>query len=131
MKILPTYHSSPIYTICDEGFYEPTDLDEFDVVFSLALQNKINTWSNWFDRTLNMEDPPISGFNSIEEIKKFEITGVEIWAELSQVLGETIKYKSEVLDKYFESIEAFNKAYKTISVAELDDRYKKLIAGNI
>jgi len=83
IKLMPDYHCSPLWVTdgAELGYTEPEDLP-----LGPALRKALWNWAASYDRTLNQEYPPDSGFSSDAEGKEFDREGRRLWRALQQEL---------------------------------------------
>lgn len=103
LKLMCDYHCSPLWE------YGGGDLvgnpDPNDLPLSDELKSALHAWAASFDRTLNDDYPPDSGFASPEDEDAFEAEGLRLWQELQTRLGaayEVVYYSGrlgQILDK--------------------------------
>jgi hypothetical protein len=63
----------------------PIDLDQLPL--TVDLKNALRAWAETYDKTLNQEYPPDSGFASPEDEAAFEAEGRRLWKDLQAQLG--------------------------------------------
>lgn len=63
----------------------PIDLDSMPL--TEGLKHDLQAWADAYDKTLNQEYPPDSGFPSPAEEAAFEAEGQRLWRELRRELG--------------------------------------------
>ena len=105
LKLSPEYQCSPLWVSSDGNFYENLSIDTSP--FNESLKNKISKWAMCFEKTLNQDYPPESGFASFGDEEEFERDGIEIWENItSHYLNEyiVIFYKSHMLAKLYTNI---------------------------
>lgn len=104
IKIRAEYECFPLWIKNDHGVYENISTETLNL--SESLSERIKMWSKKFDSTLNTEYPPNSGFRDLNDAKKFEKEGLEIWRELVSNLGENYKisYFSFLFNKLFDDL---------------------------
>ena len=68
------------------------------------LRAAIRRWAEAYDRTLNQDYPPDSGFADPSEQEAFEVEGVRLWRELQAQLGPDwgVAYYSDRDSKLYE-----------------------------
>ena len=83
LKLMPDYNCFPLWKIDDElGNVNPDDLP-----LSTDVKVALRTWADAYDKTLNQEYPPDSGFASPAEEEDFEAEGKRLWKVLQEQLG--------------------------------------------
>jgi hypothetical protein len=85
MKLMADYQCFPLWEYRDgelTGNVNPDDLP-----LTRELKSALHAWSASYDRTLNQEYPPDSGFASPAEEEAFETEGKRLWKELQAQLG--------------------------------------------
>jgi hypothetical protein len=66
-------------------------IDPESLPLTAELKAALHKWAAAYDRTLNQEYPPESGFNSPTEEEAFQAEGRRLWKELQAQLGEEYK----------------------------------------
>ena len=102
LKLMSDYHCWSLWEM-HEGCYQNINPEELPL--SDDLKSSLHRWAVSFDRTLNHDYPPESGFARPEAEEAFESEGLRIWQELQTQLCEAyeVVYYSQhlarVLDK--------------------------------
>jgi hypothetical protein len=87
LKLMADYHCFPLWKACGEiGNINPDDLP-----LANDLREDLLAWATAYDKTLNQEYPPDSGFASPQEEEAFEVEGRRLWRELQTQLGRDYK----------------------------------------
>ena len=101
LKLMTDYHCFPLWGDTEEGYNrDPNDLPLAD-----ELKSALHAWAASYDRTLNDDYPPDSGFPSPREEDAFEAEGLRLWQELQAQVGgayEVVYYSwrlGKILDK--------------------------------
>lgn len=97
IKLMAEYSAFPIWYE-SPGRNAGQPINPKDLPISEGLENRINQWMEWYDSTLNLDDPATSGFETAKNEADFEREGVDIWITLSRELEEhyTVWYFSEL-----------------------------------
>ena len=95
VKLMPDYHCSPLWA-ADEVELGCLDPDELPI--SVALKRALWSWAAAYDRTLNQEYPPDSGFSSRADAQAFQREGARLWNELQRELPATRVSYFDVID---------------------------------
>jgi hypothetical protein len=83
LKLMPDYHCFPLWKTGGEiGNVDPDDLP-----LTSDLKAALRVWASTYDKTLNQEYPPDSGFASPAEEEAFENEGKRLKEELGKQLG--------------------------------------------
>ena len=89
LRLMSDYHCFPLWEYTDDGdLYDNVNPD--DLPLTNELKSALHAWADAYDRTLNQEYPPESGFASPEE-EAFEAEGRRLWRELQAQLGPEYK----------------------------------------
>ena len=75
---------------------EMGNIDPHELSISSDLAEKINEWSISYDKTLNQEYPPYSGFDDYESAQNFINIGNELVARLQNELGNNFSVVKEI-----------------------------------
>jgi hypothetical protein len=87
LKLMPDYHCFPLWKAGGEiGNVDPDDLP-----LTSDLNAALRAWASVYDKTLNQEYPPDSGFISPDKEESFETEGKRLWNELQAELGDAYK----------------------------------------
>lgn len=87
LKLMADYQCFPLWKDGGEiGNVNPDDLS-----LSAELKAALRDWAGAYDKTLNKEYPPDSGFVSPAEEAAFEAEGRRLWKELQAQLGHEYK----------------------------------------
>ena len=82
------YECFPIWEAFDDG---TKNVDPDHLPVGSELKVSLRNWAATYDRTLNQDYPPDSGFATPEEEETFEIEGRRLWKELTDNLGPEYK----------------------------------------
>jgi hypothetical protein len=85
MKLMPDYGCSPLWEYLDGDLVDNPSPDGLPLTDDLKAA--LHAWAAAYDRTLNQEYPPDSGFASPAEEETFEAEGRRLWRELRSQLG--------------------------------------------
>ena len=85
LKLMPDYDCYPLW-ISDRDGLDNVDPDAFEIPNELKIS--LHSWSNTYDKTLNLEDPFSSGFPNRESKENFDLRGKKLWHELKKYLGD-------------------------------------------
>jgi hypothetical protein len=100
LKLMPDYHCFPLWKADGEiGNVDPDDLP-----LTNDLKAALRAWASAYDKTLNQEYPPDSGFTSPAEEEAFESEARRLKEELRAQLGPDYKvvYFSQRDSKLYE-----------------------------
>jgi len=87
LKLMPDYQCHPLWKAGGEiGKVSPDELP-----LANDLRAALRVWASVYDKTLNQEYPPDSGFASRAEEEAFEVEGWRLWRELKTQLGPGYK----------------------------------------
>ena len=85
---MPDYDCFPIW-ILDENSLD--NIDPNDLKISSKLKKALLAWSDSYDKTLNREDPILSGVSSKKAELNFELEGKRLYLELKKHLRHDYK----------------------------------------
>ena len=85
---MPEYGNTVLWWT-DPNRGNPIDPDALPL--SGELRRSLSRWAECYDRTLNQDYPPDSGFATPEEEEAFEVEGRCLWRELQAQLGPEYK----------------------------------------
>lgn len=88
MKLMADYQCFPLWEALDDGTH---NVNPDDLPLTADLKSALRNWSASYDRTLNQEYPPDSGFASPAEEEAFEAEGRRLWKELQAQLDPEYK----------------------------------------
>jgi len=88
MKLMADYECFPLWEVLDDG---TMNVNPDDLPVAGDLKAALRIWAASYDRTLNQEYPPDSGFTTPEEEAAFEAEGRRLWEELQAQLGPEYK----------------------------------------
>jgi hypothetical protein len=101
IKLMAEYGNTVLWGVdrVDTGAIDPERLP-----LTSDLKAALRAWANTFDKTLNPENPPDSGFASPAEEEAFEAEGQRLLRTLQEELGPDYKviYKSLRNDRLYE-----------------------------
>jgi hypothetical protein len=84
IKLMADYHCFPLWEASPGAV---GNIDPGDLPISEALQERLLVWASRFDRTLDMNDPAVSGFENAESAEAFKNDGLELVGILKTELG--------------------------------------------
>lgn len=84
IKLMADYQCFPLWEASPGAV---GNIDPRDLPISEALQERLLAWASRFDRTLDMNDPAISGFENTESAEAFKKNGLELAEILQTELG--------------------------------------------
>ncbi|MDX8237708.1 hypothetical protein SLL78_05125 [Acinetobacter pittii] len=84
IKLMPDYQCYPLWEYDELGLV--ANLNPEDLPISKVLIDKLILWSDMYDENLYLDDPINSGFKSIEDEKKFQLLGEELFKSLREEL---------------------------------------------
>jgi hypothetical protein len=84
LKLMADYGGTVLWGVdaADVGAIDPGILPLTD-----GLKAAIRAWADAYDRTLNQDYPPVSGFADQAEQETFEQEGMRLWRQLQAQLG--------------------------------------------
>jgi hypothetical protein len=85
IKLMPDYDCSPLWWDNEPGKIGNIPPDELGL--SEELAGDLWTWAGAFDATLNRDDPPKSGFSSVEAERGFYERGSQLAERVADELG--------------------------------------------
>lgn len=85
IKLMPDYQCYLLWEYDELGLVG--NLNPEDLPISKVLIDKLILWSDIYDETLCLDDPINSGFKSIENEKKFQLLGEELFKSLREELS--------------------------------------------
>lgn len=93
IKLMADYEC---FALWDEDDIDNLSPDELPI--SAELKAKIHLWEDAFDATLKRSDPASSGFETNDDLRKFDDEGKELWRCLRQELGDeySVSYFSQL-----------------------------------
>jgi hypothetical protein len=101
LKLMADYGGAVLWGVdaADVGPIDPGSLPLKD-----DLRAAIRRWAEAYDRTLNQDYPPDSGFADPSEQQAFEEEGMRLWSELRTQLGPdwSVAYYSDRDGKLYE-----------------------------
>ena len=81
LKLMSDYHCFPLWAM-------PGNVNPDDLPLSDELKSSLHQWATSFDRTLNHDYPPDSGFANPQDEEAFEAEGLRLWQELRRELRD-------------------------------------------
>ena len=81
LKLMPDYDYFPLWISDNNGLYN-VNPDALDI--PNELKTSLHSWSDSYDKTLNIEEPLFSGFSSQESEENFDLKGKRLWHELKK-----------------------------------------------
>lgn len=82
IKLMAEYSSHPIWWASHESS-NIGPIDPANLPISDKLRTRLNKWAEWYDSTLNLDDPSVSGFETVSDEMRFDQEGSEIWQSLT------------------------------------------------
>ena len=84
LKLMADYQCYPLWEASpgEVGNINPDSLS-----ISASLRDQLMDWADVYDSTLNMEDPAISGFASVDALEAFEAQGMRLAEQMREELG--------------------------------------------
>lgn len=86
LKVMADYGCFPLWDATPTG---PRNLDPSELPISEDLAEELGRWAARYDRTLNRNDPPASGFPTSREHLGFVEEGRHLASRLAKELGST------------------------------------------
>ena len=83
IKLMPEYQCWPLWSSDIDG----NNVDPNTLAISDDLKRELDSWSDEYDATLNMEYPPDSDFPSLEAFEQFQTKGNDLQKRLQLELG--------------------------------------------
>jgi hypothetical protein len=84
LRVTAEYGCAPIWDL-DKN--PPVNLNGTDLGLSDQLSARLEAWSERFQRTLNQEYPPFSGFETQAAAREFDDEGAHLAREIEEALG--------------------------------------------
>src|SRR5689334_9545787 len=102
IKLMPEYGCFPLWEYLDGELVDNTNGAALPLTGDLF--EALNRWATAYERTLNSEYPPDSGFASPAEEEAFETEGRRLWQQLQTQLGPgyRVSYYSQRDGKLFD-----------------------------
>jgi hypothetical protein len=85
IKLMADYQCYSLWLNSDD---EVGNINPNTLPISNMLKNELNSWSDKYDETLNLDDPLASGFATIEEEMVFKEMGLSLKEKLQMELGD-------------------------------------------
>ena len=94
IKLMADYECFPLWKTGEEG---TANLDPENLPLSAETRKRLMNWAEWYDSTLNADDPVSSGFADKEDEQAFEEEGRSLCKTLRKELNgtHTVVYFSE------------------------------------
>ena len=94
IKLMTDYECFPLWKSGEEG---TANLDPENLPLSVETKKRLASWAEWYDSTLNPDDPVSSGFADKEDEQAFEEEGRSLCKILRKELNGayTVIYFSE------------------------------------
>ena len=101
LKLMSDYHCFPLWVVQEGGNVNPDELP-----LTNELKSSLHRWAASYDRTLNRDYPPDSGFAGPDEEEAFEAEGLRLWQELQAQLRGTneVVYYSQLLARVLDKL---------------------------
>jgi hypothetical protein len=98
IKLMADYGMYSLWDISEE---DRGNIDPRELPLAESICERIEVWSDWYNRTFDEENPGDSGWETPQARHAFDLEGREIWSELGQQLGPSVKveYFSENLGR--------------------------------
>jgi hypothetical protein len=84
VKLMADYECFPLWEVLDDG---TNNLNPDSLPLTDELKVALRNWAASYDRTLNRDYPPESGFATPEDEAAFEVEGRRLWKELQAQLA--------------------------------------------
>lgn len=84
LKLMADYQCYPLW---DVSLGQMGDIDPNSLPISALLREQLLDWADVYDRTLNLEDPMISGFASVDAVDDFIAQGMKLADQMRGELG--------------------------------------------
>lgn len=84
IKLMADYQCFPLWW---QETDKVGDIDPATLPLSQETIERLKKWAAIYDRTLNLEDPILSGFASEEETQMFDLEGISLWHQLRKELA--------------------------------------------
>ncbi len=85
IKLMADYQCYPLLE-ASPGVVGNIDPEELPI--SERLRQALTQWAEWYDSTLNLSNPAISGFPSDSDREEFKRKGMELGERLRHELGD-------------------------------------------
>lgn len=76
------------YALWWSGGNKVCNIDPATLPLNTETVNRLESWSDIYDATLNLDDPCASSFLDEEKEKAFEIEGINLWRQVQKELEE-------------------------------------------
>jgi hypothetical protein len=86
LKLMADYQCFPLWEVSPGG---GRNIDPNILSISDLLRHELMDWAEEYDRTLNFEDPAISGFPNADAVSAFKAEGVRLADKLREELGSS------------------------------------------
>jgi hypothetical protein len=87
IKLMADYGGCVLWHADDQEF---GGIDPAELPISAELRHDLHKWAEWYDGTLDQNDPPDSGFPTAGDDEAFEAEGRRLWRELRKELGADV-----------------------------------------
>ena len=89
MKLMADFQCFPLWEYADSDLID--NVSPENLPLTTTLKADLLEWASAYDKTLNPDYPPESGFASLEDEENFENEGKRLWNELKSQLGTDYK----------------------------------------
>lgn len=89
LKLMADYDCHPLWELADDDAF--CNLNPDQMKLSDELVESLHAWADRFNRTLNQEYPPNSGFATQQDEDAFETEGLRLFAKLQLELSAEYK----------------------------------------
>jgi hypothetical protein len=86
IRLMPEFECWCLWNMDTAINDEEYNLDPEELPISEELKKKLSNWEDAFDKTLNQDYPPDSGFETEQEAQEFNETGWMLWEQLKKEL---------------------------------------------
>lgn len=96
IKLMADYQCFPLWW---QETDKVGDINPATLPLSQETIYRLEKWAETYDRTLNLEDPRLSGFASEKETQMFDLEGISLWHQLRKELAPDyeVSYFSDLL----------------------------------
>ena len=84
IKLMADYHSYPLW---EASPGQVGNIDPNSLPISKLLREQLLDWADVYDKTLDIDDPAISGFSSVEAVNAFKAQGMNLADQMRGELG--------------------------------------------
>jgi hypothetical protein len=85
LRLMPDYDCHPLWETLPDGV---RNVAPEELPLSPDLQRALSAWAERYNATLNRDDPLASGFETVDDERDFEETGLHLWERLRLEMGE-------------------------------------------